>query len=209
MVFSNTVWGVLEQWSPMSFLAAGGLFALPAVASGLNAVTGTEIAVSPAVIFMFMLVVFIGLLGLYPRLAERDSTLAKGGVGLLAVTTAIIIPATAAFMLSTGPPFGKATALAIVVTVAVGSALTVTTFGIASLRTGAHSRTIGGFLLVMTVGVSFIIVAMLVYGHSTPTWVGFVVNGLVATSLGAIGSVLRTEDIPTESPDATGDVTAS
>jgi len=172
-------------------------------------VAGTGIAVSPDVIFAFLIVVFVGLLGLYPGLAEWDSTLATGGVGLLAVTAAITIPAIGVFVGPTGLLVGEATALAIVVTVAVGSTLTVTTFGVASLRTGAQSRPVGGFLLVMAVGMAFMIAAMLVYGHSTPAWVGSVVNGLVATSLGSIGFVHRTGTVPTENSDSTGDVTAS
>jgi hypothetical protein len=207
MILSDTGWDLLEQWSPIAFLAAGGLFTLPEVASGLQAVTGTEIAVSPAAIFVFMLVVFIGLLGLYPRLAEHDSTLAKGGVGLLALTTVTILPAIGVFVPSTGLAVGEATALAIVVSVAVGSTLTATTFGIASLRTGAHSRHVGRFLLVMAAAMSFMIVALLVYAHSTPVWVSPVANGLVATSLGSIGYVLRTADVPSETPDSIGDVT--
>jgi hypothetical protein len=116
----------------MAFLAAGGLFAFAAVAPGVSAVTGTEIALSPAVIFMFLLVVFVGLLGLYPRLSERDAALANGCVGLLAVTTVTVLPAVGVFIPSTGLAVGEATALAIVVTVAIGCTLTVTTFGIAS-----------------------------------------------------------------------------
>ncbi len=209
MVYQKTIWETVEQWSPIAFLAAGGLFALPAVVYGLNAVTGSEIAVSPAVIFLFMLVVFVGLLGLYPRIAERDSTLAKAGVGLLAMTAAIIISTFGASVLSSGPTFGRSTVFAIVTTAGVGSILTVATFGVASLRTDAHSRPVGGFLLVMATAMSFIIVATLVESHPTPAWVAFVGNGLVATSLGSIGSVLRTEDISTENADMTGDVTAS
>lgn len=191
------------------FLVAGGLFALPPVASGLAVMTGKEIAMSPAVIFMFMLVVFVGLLGLYPRLADRNARLAKVGVGLLAGTTAIIIPAVGIFIPSTGLPVEEATALAIVIAVAVGSTLTVTTFGIATIWTGAYLRPIGGYLLLLAASMAIMIVVMVVYGHSTPSWVSPVVNGLVAMSLGAIGCVLRTEDILAVSKDSTGDMTAS
>jgi hypothetical protein len=61
MVHRNTMWTTLEQWSPRTFLAAGTLFALPSAASGLNVVMGTEITVSPAVIFIFLLAGFIWL----------------------------------------------------------------------------------------------------------------------------------------------------
>jgi hypothetical protein len=209
MILGNTAWDVLEQWSPIAFLAAGALFALPAVVFGLNALTGTKIAVSPFVIFAFMVVVFVGLLGLYPRLADRDSTLALGGVGSLAMTAAVFTSTLGVFVLPIGLTSEKVAVLALVMTVAVGSILALTTFGVASLRTGVHSRPIGGFLLVMAASLSFMIVATLVFGDPTPAWVGSVVNGLFAMSLGSIGYVLRTEDIPVKNPESTGDVTAS
>lgn len=209
MVYHKTILEMVEQWSPKVFLAAGGLFALPAVVYGLNTVTGLDIAVPPAVIFLFMMVVFVGLLGLYPRIADQDSTLANGGVVLLAVTAAIIISTFGVSVLFTGPTLGKSTVLAIILTVGVGSILTVTTFGVASLRTDAFSDSVGGFLLVMAAAISFIIVATLVASDPAPAWVGFVGNGLVATSLVSIGHVVRTEDVLTKNPDGTGDVTAS
>lgn len=192
----------------MAFLVAGGLFALLPAASVLNAVAGTEIAVSPAVIFVYLLVVFVGLLGLYPRLAELDTRLSRAGIGLLAVTTAILIPTVAMYLIWTAPPFGETGALAIVIAVVVGSTLTVVTFGIASLRTGAYSRPVGGFLLVIAASMSLMILMMLAYGHSTPEWMGDVVNGLVATSLGSIGYVLRTGDVPGETAETSRDVAA-
>ena len=209
MTYSDTAWTTLEQWSPRIFLAAGGLFALPAVVSGVNAVAGTGIAVSPAVIFAFLIVVFVGLLGLYPRLAGRNSTLAQGGVGLLAATAAIILSTLASSVLPIGFSFGKTVIAAIVMTVLVGSALTLTAFGTASLCSGVYSRSVGGFLLTTGAGMSLIIVGMLLFGDPTPTWVPFIANGLIAISLGAIGYTLRIEDISTEHAEQTTDVTAS
>lgn len=209
MAHRNTVWTTLEQWSPKAFLTAGGLFALPVIASGAHAVTGTEVVVSPAGVFTFLLVVFVGLLGLCPRLAEQDATLANGCLGLLAVTVTITVPAIGVFTPLLGYPFGEATALAIVVAVAVGSTLTVATFGVATLVTGTHSRLVSGFLLMMAASMSFIVATMLLYGHSGPEWVGTAVNGVIAVSLVAIGFVLRTQDTPTETTDATENVTAS
>lgn len=209
MVQRNKILATLEQWSSLVFLAAGGLFAFPPIAAGVRAVTGTEITVTPAIIFIFLGVVFIGLLGLYPEIAERDARLAYSSAGLLAATTAILLPAVGFFLVPTGFPFSEATALAIVVTVAVGSSLTVTSFGIASLRTGAHSRSVGAFLLVMAAGLSLMIVVMLVFGHATPDGVSVLVNGLVALSLGSIGSVLRSANIPSAHSNSAGDLTAS
>lgn len=207
MPHRNTAWATLERWSPAAFLAAGGLFALPAFAFGVEAVTGTGVGVSPAVVFLFLLVAFVALLGLYPGLAERDATLALGGLGLLGATAAVLVPALAVPAL--GGTVGRSTVLASIVAVAVGSALAVTAFGVASLRTGAHPRPVGALLLVTGTGLSLMVVAMLVYGHSTPAWVSFTVNGLVAASLGASGYVLRPVEAPGDAGESSDDVATS
>jgi hypothetical protein len=202
-------WTTLERWSPTAFLAAGGLFVLPTAIFGFGAVTGRGNVVSPAIVFVLLLVVFVGLLGLYPRLAREDSILAVSGIGLLSVTAAVIVSTLAAVALPIGPTFGKPHILAIVTTVVVGSTLTLATFGVASLRTGVRSRLVGGSLLVMAAGDLSILVAMQIYGDPTPAWVGFVVGGLFVTSLGSIGYVLRTGSIPAERSESTGDLPAS
>jgi len=209
MTRGSTLWTTLEQWSPLTFLVAAGMFTLPLLAFGFEAVAGIAIDVSPAVMFLFVLVIFVGLLGLYPQLAAHDATLAKGGAVLLAATAAIIVLALAASVLSVGPTFGKSTIAAIVMAVLAGSGLTVTTFGTASLRSRAHPRPVGGFLLVTGAGMAVVIIGMLVFGDPTPAWVGAVANGLIAISLGATGYTLRAEGIPTSLTGATDDVTAS
>ena len=209
MSYDSTVWATLERWSPIAFLVAGGLFILPTAIYGFGAATGTGNVVSPAVIFVLMLVVFVGLLGLYPRLAGEGSTLALGGVGLLSATAAVIISTLAIVALPTGLTLGKPHILAIVTTVVVGSTLTLGTFGVASLRSGIHSRSVGSSLLVMAAGDFSILVAMQVYGDPTPAWVGFVVGGLFVVFLASIGYVLRTETISAENSESPGDVAAS
>lgn len=99
MPYNSTVWAMLERWSPIAFLAAGGLFVLPTAIYGFGAATGAGNIVPPVVIFVLWVVVFVGLLGLYPRLAQEDSTLALGGVGLLSVTAVVIISTLAAIAL--------------------------------------------------------------------------------------------------------------
>lgn len=209
MSYSNTVWGVLERWSALTFLAAAGLFVVPGVIQGYATATGTGHTVSPGVIFVCQLVVFVGLLGLYPRLADRNSTLAAGGVGLVAVTATIILGTLGLSALPIGLALGKPTVFAIVMSVAVGSMLSATTFGGACLRTGAHPRPVGLALLVVAASESFIVVAMLVYADPTPPWVGFLVSWIVVASLGAIGHVLRTGAVTADAAESPGDVTAS
>lgn len=209
MSYGSTIWARLEQWSSRTFLTAAGLFLLLAVATGVSAAKGTETAVSPATVFVFLLVVFVGLLGLYPRLAERGSTLALGGVGLLGVTAAIILSTIGLSVLPLELTVGKPTLVAIIMSVVVGSTLTLTTFGVASLRTGAHPRPVGGFLLVMAASTLFIVVTMLLFSNPGPAWVSFVANGLFVISLGSIGYVLRTEAVAATDAESTNDVTAS
>lgn len=209
MVHRDTIWGMLEKWNPWVFLTAGGIFALLSVSSGLNVVTGTEITLSPVVIFIFMLLVFVGLLGLYPGLADQDASLAKVGIGLLGGTVAMLIPGVGVFTHSIGRLVSETTTLVIVIAVAVGATLTVTTFGVAIHRTGGYLRPIGYFLLLMAASMSFMVVAMVVYGHSTPSWIPPVVNGFVAISLGAIGFVLRAGAVTTVNSDPSGEITAS
>lgn len=203
MPHRDTAWAALERWSPTALLAAGGLFSLTAFAFGAEAVTGTGVDVSPAVVFLFLLVAFVGLLGLYPGLAERDATLALGCLCLLAVTAAVLV-STLAVPALVGS-VGRSAVLASIVAVAVGSALAVAAFGVASLRTGAHPRPVGALLLVTGAGLSLMVVAVLVYGHSTPAWVSFTVNGLVATSLGASGYVLRPVAVPADGGESADD----
>lgn len=209
MAHSDTVWATPEQWGARAFLAAGGLFAVPVIASVLNAVTDAGVVISPAVVFTFLLVALIGLLGLYPRLAERNATVARGCVGLLAVTATTTVLGIGVFAPFTGYPFGETTALATVVAVAVGTTLTVATFGVATLRMGTHSRLVSASLLMMAAGMSSLIATMVIYGHSTPEWVSTAVNGVIATSLGASGFVLRTQNSPADAPRTTDDVPAS
>jgi hypothetical protein len=208
MAYRNRAWATLEQWSPVIFLTAGGLFVLLAAAYGFRAATRAGPAVSPAIIFVCLLVVFTGILGLYPRLAEGNATLALGGVGLLAVTAAIILSILGLSTLSVGPTVGKQTIVASIMSVVVGSTLTLTTFGVASLRTGGHLRPVGGSLLMMAASLSFIVVAMLLFSNPTPAWVGFVASGLFVISSVSIGYVLRTEDVPADHAETTDDVTA-
>lgn len=206
MSYRNTALATFEEWSPITSLAAAGLFFILAANSGFRAATGAGIAVPPKIIWACLLVVFLGVLGLYPRLAERDSTLARGGVGFLAVTASVILSNFSLSVLPLGLTLGKPTIVAIIMSVVVGSTLTLTMFGVASLRTGAHPCPVGGSLLVMAAGTLFITVTMVVYSNPNPAWVGLVVNGLFATSLGSIGYVLRTADAQADHAESTGDV---
>lgn len=164
---------------------------------------------SPALIFILLLVVFVGLLGLYPRLVGAGSTLAQAGVGLLSVTTATIVSTLGIVALPVGLTLGKPHIQAIVAAVVVGSTLTLATFGVASLRTGTHSRLVGRALLMLAVGDFSIFVAMQVYGDPTPAWVGFIVGALFVVSLGSIGYVLRAEISRDESSESASEVAAS
>lgn len=209
MPHNSTVWATLERWSPIAFLAAGGLFVLPTAIYGIGVATGAGgNVVSPVVIFVSMLVVFVGLLGLYPRLAEADPILSLGGLGLLAVTASIIIGTLSIAALPNGPTFGKPHILVIAVSVVIGSTLTLATFGVASLRTGVYPRRIGSSLLAMAAGTAFVFVSMLLYSAPTPPWTGFVPSVLFVVTSASVGFVLRNEASPGGTAESTDDVIA-
>lgn len=208
MSYNNTVWAQFERWNPVPFLLAGGVYGLIAAVYGFRAGTGTGLTVPPPVIFVCLLVVFVGLLGLYPRLASGNPLLALCGLGFLALTTAVIFTTIGLTVLPLGVTLGKPTIVALIMSVVGGSTLTLTTFGVAGLRTGGHLRPVGGFLLVMATGTAGVVVAMFVYSNPTPAWVGFVVSLVFVISLGSIGYVFRREDVPVEPSQSSGDVTA-
>jgi len=209
MRYCTTVWSTLEQRSPIALLAAGGLFMLLAVASGVETATGTAIDVPLPVVFISLLLVFAGLLGLYPGLADRGSTLATMGVGILTATAGVIVPTLGVTALPNVVTVGQTTAMVLVLTIAVGAVLTITAFGLASLRTGAYSRRVGWFLLVASAAMALMVTAMLRYGHETPGWISLIANGLVGTALGTSGYTLRTGAVPTTNRESTGDVVTS
>lgn len=164
MVGVSTILGRLERWNVALFLVAGGMVLVATANNALGAYTslvtqeGILLAVEAFAGFGGMVLAFLALVGLYPRLSDRASRLARVGVGLVllpavffATLLACSIPADflgLPSLRSLIPAFGTVS-----IAVFLLSAVGVIVLGVAALR--ILSRTVGSALLVF--GVSWLL----------------------------------------------------
>jgi hypothetical protein len=79
-------WESIARWGTTAFLAAGGLLLLTALLMGLTALTGTTWEMLPGITgFLGVILSYVGVLGLYPRVADRTPRLAGTGLALVAL----------------------------------------------------------------------------------------------------------------------------
>ena len=195
------VWDSIERWRSLVFLAPGVGFLLVTINAVLILVANTGMNLSPLVHLGLVLVAYVGLLGLSPRLVERAPRLGRVcQVFVLIVGVEIVLT----FGVSLIPSLMSRSFFAVTVAMGVlGSALTMTVFGATTLWTRAYSRLVGGFLLLAALGLSIVIVKALLFGDvGGPQWVPVVDNGIVGLSLIAVGGLLRMESEPTEQTEA-------
>ena len=201
MTDNTGMWNSLERWRSLAFLAPGVGFLLVTINAVLILVANTGMNLSPLVHLGLVLVAYVGLLGLSPRLVERAPQLGRVcQVFVLIVGVEIVLT----FGVSLIPSLMSRSFFAVTVAMGVlGSALTMTVFGATTLWTRAYSRRVGGFLLLAAVALSIIIVKELLFGtQGGPQWVTIVNNGIMGFSLIAVGGLLRTESEPTEQIEA-------
>ena len=201
MTDNTGMWNSLEQWRSLAFLAPGVGFLLVTINAVLILVANTGMNLSPLVHLGLVLVAYVGLLGLSPRLVERAPRLGRVcQVFVLIVGVEIVLTFAVGLLpsLMSRPLFAVTVAMGV-----LGSALTMTVFGATTLWTRAYSRRVGGFLLLAALGLSIVIIKALLFGDvGGPQWVPVVDNGIVGLSLIAIGGLLRTESEPTEQTQA-------
>ena len=201
MTDNTGMWNSLERWRSLAFLAPGVGFLLVTINAVLILVANTGMNLSPLVHLGLVLVAYVGLLGLSPRLVERAPRLGRVcQVFVLIVGMEIVLTFAVGLLpsLMSRPLFAVTVAMGV-----LGSALTMTVFGATTLWTRAYSRRIGGFLLLAAVGLSIVIVKALLFGDvGGPQWVPVVDNGIVGLSLIAVGGLLRMESEPTEQTQA-------
>lgn len=206
MTGETGVFASLERWSATLFLVAG-VFVIGFAAS-LAAIGLMDMSI-PDRIFAgtgFTLA-FLGLLGLYPSLADRTPRVARAGAvfaGLGALGFAVTFAVgTAEFGGMTPPAWVEPLGVLNIVGLLLGFSL----FAVATLRTDAHPQLLGGLLLVPAVvfGVNFVRVVAL--GSWTPSWAPFVLGSLQALAMLSIGYSLRTEPPATERVEGTTDTT--
>lgn len=196
MTDRNGVWDVLERWRTSAFLIGGVLFLAIAVNFGFRVVANIGMNVDPIVPMVFLLPVFVGLLGLSPRLLERTPRVTRVGQILI-----LILVAEAGLLLGVlvvpSASIQRATHAMISATAILGAMLTVTVYGAASLWTRAYSRPVGSFLLLAAFGLFIGVVGVVLYGDPGPEWLDILVNGTFGSSLIVVGYALRSEGTPT------------
>lgn len=196
-------WGPLERWSPTLFLLAGGILTVYAAINGMNAFT--EMTLNPTGNGLGFLFGFLGLLGLYPSLADRSPWLARVGAAgavLGAVAFSVFTVNTLAELL--GLVSGDPPAWSLFVVLATtGFVLGYLSFGVASLRSGVHPRTVG-LVLLMPATVIIVMFAHMVAGYESPATV-FVISSGQAMGHLAIGGSLQTKSSSTDREEASSD----
>jgi hypothetical protein len=207
MTDGRGVLNTLERRSPTLFLVGG--MVLIAFAASLAAIGLMDMSV-PRNIFAgagFTLA-FLGLLGLYPGLADRSPRLARAGavfaiLGTVGFSLTFML-GIAEFVEITLPAWVEAVQLLNIIGIILGFLLT----GIASLRTDAHTRSLGVFLLVPAVIFAVNITRVAVLGAWTPSWAPFLLGSLQALAMLAIGYSLRVESVPPERAERRTDTAA-
>ncbi|MEF8826340.1 MAG: hypothetical protein V5A27_08405 [Halapricum sp.] len=205
---NSTYWNAVEQWSPTLFLAGGGLLVGHAAVQGIKAFTAMT---TPPDLFVTTghLVALLGLLGLYPVLVDRTPRLARVAVAVAAIPLAGWVVMTATQFLTVAgvvPSMTDALPGAVGMLVAVSTALTYVLFGVATLRVGGDSRTVGVLVLAPAALIVVLLVASLVMEASAI--LGLIIGGGFALSMLALGARLRSWDRRTEYTAPTTDATA-
>lgn len=202
---TNRLWAAVEKSSAPAFLLAGGLTAIATIAMGLVLTTDMSQGVLTGLPTMVgLLVAYIGMLGLYPRLATRSRRAALASVVLLLAPVLGV-----AFWLSHALVIGQEPSYAglLVGTVFVGFVVGITLLGITSYRTRVPSRGVGLALLAFAVPWVVLLGTGVVYEGAAPVWIDFVSTGSMAILLLVIGYLLWTEPRAPNRQESTTDLT--
>jgi hypothetical protein len=191
-------WRSLERRSAGAFLAAAGSFAVFAMLWG--AAVFTDIAPRPAVDVFGpggWVLAFVGLLGLYPGLADRTERVSRVGAVFAAVGvgggTATVVVNLGQLTGLTGQPPAWFAVFNILLLVGIIPGFL--TFAIAVLQTDVQSQSLGLLLLVPALLFAVNIVRVTTLGPRVPTGAPFVLGGGQALAFLAIGVTLRTAEM--------------
>lgn len=199
---SSRWWGTVERWSAAAFLLGGVIFAADTVLVASGLVSGTEppLTLGQAFVGASWTAAFVGLLGLYPGLADRSRWLVRAGA-VFAVIGAVTMAAMAAtsFGYYSGVLPGGESGLSEVVMyflpgVLIGCVLGFVSFGVASLRTDVYPRSVGVLLLVLPLTVVFNLGTGMAGWNPLPKLLGVV--AVLSVTMLAVGYLLRTGDGP-------------
>ena len=189
--------GVLESINERTgalFLVAGGLFVVFAALHGVEAFMNRS---APKDIFgpAGFAFAFLGMIGLYPGLADRSRWLTR--VGAVFATIGLITSAINSVWhvgIWVAPAAIPTEFAALPAGMVLGQFLGYLPFGLASLRAGVHSRTVG-LLLVAVPTVLAMMIATVATGFAT-SGSAVVLASIQALIHFAIGYTLRKDGVP-------------
>lgn len=210
------LWRTLEGWTATAFFVAGGLLLASPAHVGLELFTDVSLPTWLVTLFVMpgLTTALFGLLGLYPRLADRAPRLALAG-GVTAGITGTILALLFGWILGgtlvsavpgivIGTPPGV-----LFTTVALTMTLGFLLFGFATLRSPDLAPSFGLLLLLFAVPWLVVLVATAVFGSAFPDWLTLAIYGPIPFIMLATGYTLRVGAIPTGREDASVDVTTS
>lgn len=189
---TKDVWNGLENWRARMFLVGGILVTSQAVGDAVTLTMDVQLEALAFAVFLGLILSYVGLLGLYPTVAERAPRLSLAGLVLVLVPVLLLVVLSVGLLVSSGPPFSESTGAAIFTTIFGGFTLGVVLIAVAVVRTGTPSRAVGGALLGFAVGWSILLGASLVYGFPISDRLTFLSDAIMAVSLLATGILLYT-----------------
>lgn len=202
----------LERWSATAFLAAGAFFVGFVVRNGFIAFgDGFSEQLTAALYLVFIvpaeLAAYVGLLGLYPRLADRVPRLAGAGAVLVGIAGVAILGfagGVGSALLASGPPEPPAISQLLYLVTILTTVLGFGLFGVASLRARVPSRRLGYVILVPPA--TYVVMMTGTIAGYTPAWSTFALSATQAVAHLAIGTALwnggLTADRTERAPDS-------
>lgn len=194
-IISTERWESLENWQSTLFLIAGVLFGINIVIVATGTATGSEkmtVLLGETFNAAAWAIALVGLLGFYPGVADRSTWLPRAGAVCAAIGV-VVFTALSMLSLVYYVEFidGNIESLVplILPGVIIGGVLSFLLFGITSLRSDGHPRTIGVLLLLPPLLVVVNIMGGAA-GVESPYFLLGVVSGLLLVML-ALGFRLR------------------
>lgn len=203
----------LEGRSSTAFLIAGMLFVADAALVGSVIVSAGEelMLLGQAFIAAGWTAGFVGLLGIYPTLAEQRPRMARVGAVLVGIGVVVfVVMGVASIGYFTNVLSGDLSALVPIFLpgVIIGSVLGFLTFGVTTLRSDVYSRTVGVLFVVLGL-IPVVNITSGIAGIQSMTATLTIVVGLAIVNV-AIGFRLRIEDASTRNvePESPGEPAA-
>lgn len=210
----KVTWTLLRRWTAKIFLAAGGLLLAATAINGLDLFTpiatqeGALLFTEGLAGFGGVVLSFVGLVGLYPWVADSEPQVARAGLSLailpgaffitLVVVCLMLAPLLGVPSLKTVVPPLRLITETVLILYAVATIL----FAVATLRSSELSGAVSGGLLIVAVSWVGFLGVLVLFQYEIPISVTFVQSATLAVAL-----LLISFRLPTETgPDAYGEL---